>query len=195
MLGNGGKKWLINYRCPSGKTEDVSACMWSLTAVYPSPPSSSPVRWTSTISCLPLGVRARGAAGAKAAAGVRAPSLAEKQVGVLQAWPAVRCSALILPIELSSVSFVSSPLGGTVVFLEPVAVLARLLLYALSGLAPLSPASVVLPAPESGRPATSTLNRFSALQQSAPSASAPSTADGDRRVPQRSVHQSVTPFP
>ncbi|KAJ8367840.1 hypothetical protein SKAU_G00078680 [Synaphobranchus kaupii] len=41
-------------------------------------------------------------------------------------------------------------------------------------------------APESGRPATSTLNRFSALQQSAPSASAPSTADSDRRVPQRS---------
>ncbi|KAJ8367841.1 hypothetical protein SKAU_G00078690 [Synaphobranchus kaupii] len=40
-------------------------------------------------------------------------------------------------------------------------------------------------APESGRPATSTLNRFSALQQSAPSASAPSTADSDRRVPQR----------
>ncbi|XP_064157770.1 eukaryotic translation initiation factor 4 gamma 1-like isoform X4 [Anguilla rostrata] len=42
------------------------------------------------------------------------------------------------------------------------------------------------PAPESGRPATSTLNRFSALQQSASSASAPPSADSDRRVPQRS---------
>ncbi|XP_036391933.1 eukaryotic translation initiation factor 4 gamma 1-like isoform X3 [Megalops cyprinoides] len=41
-------------------------------------------------------------------------------------------------------------------------------------------------ASESGRPATSTLNRFSALQQPASSASAPSSADSDRRVPQRS---------
>ncbi|KAI1893865.1 hypothetical protein AGOR_G00128060 [Albula goreensis] len=41
-------------------------------------------------------------------------------------------------------------------------------------------------ASDSGRPATSTLNRFSALQQSAPSASAPSGVDSDRRVPQRS---------
>ncbi|XP_066565140.1 eukaryotic translation initiation factor 4 gamma 1 isoform X3 [Amia ocellicauda] len=40
-------------------------------------------------------------------------------------------------------------------------------------------------APESGRPATSTLNRFSALQQA--SSAAPPTVDGDaRRVPQRS---------
>ncbi|XP_051989762.1 eukaryotic translation initiation factor 4 gamma 1-like isoform X4 [Xyrauchen texanus] len=38
---------------------------------------------------------------------------------------------------------------------------------------------------DQGRPATSTLNRFSALQQSAPSSSS-SSADSDRRVPQRS---------
>ncbi|XP_051555332.1 eukaryotic translation initiation factor 4 gamma 1-like isoform X4 [Myxocyprinus asiaticus] len=39
---------------------------------------------------------------------------------------------------------------------------------------------------DQGRPATSTLNRFSALQQSAPSSSSSSSADSDRRVPQRS---------
>ncbi|XP_030630375.1 eukaryotic translation initiation factor 4 gamma 1a [Chanos chanos] len=39
---------------------------------------------------------------------------------------------------------------------------------------------------DSGRPATSTLNRFSALQQSGPSSSSSSSLDSDRRVPHRS---------
>ncbi|XP_073705918.1 eukaryotic translation initiation factor 4 gamma 1a isoform X2 [Garra rufa] len=38
---------------------------------------------------------------------------------------------------------------------------------------------------DQGRPATSTLNRFSALQQSGPSSSSSSSLDSDRRVPQR----------
>lgn len=41
-----------------------------------------------------------------------------------------------------------------------------------------------------GRPATSTLNRFSALQQ--PSSSAGSALDSDRRVPQRLEPDTVS---